>query len=345
MIPQEKSDAVSRGLREALGTTTFEDICSVPMGLNSDLGFRIVVDGSSYLLRIVQRVDERTDPARVLECMRAAADAGLAPRLWYGSAADGISITDFVAAVPLEPTQALLQLPETLRRLHALPLFPKAFNYATAHNGFIWRLRQSGLLPKDELEEVFARYRQLCHAYPRLDSDMVSCHMDLKAENILFDGRRLWLTGWQAAMVNDRYFDLAVAANFLVAGDADEQGFLERYFDQRADEYQRARFFLMRQVVHMLAAAVFLILGSAGQPVNPDDGPPSFVEFHRRLWAGEVTLADNKLKIAYGLTHWQRLLQNARQARWDVALGIVAERNKGKGEVPRLLPTEPRAGV
>jgi len=68
----------------------------------------------------------------------------------------------------------------------------------------------------------------VCAAYPRLDSDMVSCHMDPKPENLLFDGQRLWLVDWQAAFVNDRYFDLAVAANFLVAADADELTYLER---------------------------------------------------------------------------------------------------------------------
>ena len=85
----------------------------------------------------------------------------------------------------------------------------------TAHNFFIWRLRASGLLPNSEIEEVFRRYQQICAAYPRLDADLVSCHMDLKPENILFDGSRVWLVDWMAAFVNDRYFDLAIVANFV----------------------------------------------------------------------------------------------------------------------------------
>jgi thiamine kinase-like enzyme len=90
--------------------------------------------------------------------------------------------------------------------------------------------------------------------------------MDLKPENILFDGRHVWLADWQAAFVNDYYFDLAVAANFLLTNDVDELVYLERYFGQRPSEYQRARFFLMRQVVHMFYAAGFLLPGSAGKP-------------------------------------------------------------------------------
>jgi len=341
MIPQAKSTAVFRGLRKAFGATAIEDIRRMTKGLSSDLVFRIVVQGSPFLLRIMTRIDERNDPVRQFTCMNAAAEAGLAPRVRYTNTEDGISITDFVEAMPFPATQALAQLPVTLRRLHALPQFPKAFNYVTAHNGFIWRFRAASLLPTSEIEEVFSRYDQICAAYPRLDSDMVPCHMDLKPENIVFDGQRIWLVDWQAAFVNDRYFDLAVAANFLVTNDTDEQIYLEKYFGQPPDKYQRAKFFLMRQVIHMFYAAVFLLLGSAGKPVNQTENLPSFAGFHRRIWAGEVNLADNDPKIVYGMVHWEQLLQNMRRTRFDEALGIVSERNTIQEGVRLLLPGAP----
>jgi len=338
MIPQEKSAAVFRGLHEAFGATAIEDIRRVTKGLSSDLVFRIVVQGSPYLLRIMTRIDERMDPGRIFACMSSAAEAGLAPCVRYSNAEDGISITDFLETVPFPATQALVQLPGMLRRLHALPPFPKAFNYVTAHNGFIWRFRKAGLLPKGEIEEVFTRYEQVCATYPRLDSDMVSCHMDLKPENILFDGQHVWLADWQAAFVNDRYFDLAVAANFLLTNDADELTYLERYFGQRPNEYQRARFFLMRQVVHMFYATVFLLLGSAGKPIDQSGKLPSFRDFHRRLWAAEVNLTDNDLKIVYGRVHWEQLLQKMRQAQFEEALRIVSDQHSGPDAMRRLLP-------
>ena len=349
MIPHDKHDksvAVSRCVREAFGASAaIEDICQMTRGLSSDLVFRIVVEGSPYLLRIMTRIDERRDPARIFTCMKAAAEAGVAPHVWYTNTEDGIAIIDFVEAAPFSETQALVQLPRVLRTLHSLPPFPKTFNYVTAHNGFIWRFRKTDLLPKGEIEEIFTRYEQVCAAYPRLDSDMVSCHMDLKPENILFDGQRVWLVDWEAAFVNDRYFDLAIAANFVVTSDADEWTYLEQYFGQRPDEYQRARFFLMRQVLHTLAAAVFLLLGSlpgsGGKPISQSDNLPSFREFHRRIWAGEVDLADNDLKIVYGMVHWNQLVENMRGSRFEEALGIVSERNKSQEAVRLLLPSAP----
>ena len=194
------------------------------------------------------------------------------------------------------------------------------------------------MLPKEEIDDTFTRYERVCATYPRLDSDIVSCHMDLKPENIVFDGQRVWLMGWQAALLNDRYFDLAVAADFMVINDADEWTYLEQYFGRRPDEYQRARFFLMRQVMHMFSATVFLLLGAAGKPIDQSEDPPSFRDFHRRFWAGEVDLADSDRKIAYGRVHWEELLKNVRETRFDEALKIVSDRHAWPKGTSRLLP-------
>jgi len=87
----------------------------------------------------------------------------------------------------------------------------------------------------------------------------------------------------------------------------------------------------------MLAAAVFLSLGSGGKPVSQSENLPSFHEFHQRIWAGEIDLADNALKVVYGRVHWEQLMQNVRQPRLDEALEIVSARKSGQGIV-RLLP-------
>ena len=224
--------------------------------------------------------------------MSAAAAAGIAPRVRYSNVEEGIAICDWVTGVSFPAAQALVELPGVLRKLHAMARFPKSFNWVTPHRLFIWKLRESGLLPREEVVEVFARYDEVCAAYPRVEADMVSCHMDLKPQNIVFDGERMWLIGWQAAMVNDRYFDLAVATDFVAADERDESTLLERYFGEPPDEMQRARFFLMKQVVHMLSAAVYLMLGSDG------------------------------------MVHWERLARDVRNARLAEAIRIV----RGTGE-------------
>jgi hypothetical protein len=68
MIPEEKKAVVIRALQEAFGVTEFEDIRGITRGLSSDLLFRLVVQESPYLLRIMARIDERMDPNRIFAC-------------------------------------------------------------------------------------------------------------------------------------------------------------------------------------------------------------------------------------------------------------------------------------
>jgi hypothetical protein len=126
MIPQEKSAAVTRGLREAFGVTEFEEIRIMTKGHTPSLVFRIVVRGSAFLLKIIMLPYE---PTRHFTNMKAAAGAGLAPKVWYTSIEDKISITDFVEAVPFPVADALVRIPTALRALHALPPFPGVPNH------------------------------------------------------------------------------------------------------------------------------------------------------------------------------------------------------------------------
>jgi aminoglycoside phosphotransferase (APT) family kinase protein len=336
MIPQEKSAAVTRGLREAFGVGAFEDISELTRGLGANPVFRIVVGGSAFLLRINMRAGDLT---RHFACMKAAAEAGLAPRVWYTSPEDRLAITDFVEAVPFSVTDALVRIPAALRTLHALPPFPGVpdhlnttcmflMNKGPAVDGFIQKFQAANILPEGEKDDLLARHAQLAAVYPRHDPDMVSSHNDLfKPDNILFDGHRVWLVDWEAAFRNDRYADLAVVANLVVTNDAEERVYLQEYFGQPPDRYQLARFFLMQQVAHIFYAMAFLWLGSSGRQVNLSEDAPNFRDFHRSIWAGEVNLADNQMKLVYARVHREQLLHNMRQARFNEAVRIVSDRH------------------
>jgi hypothetical protein len=123
----------------------------------------------------------------------------------------------------------------------------------------------------------------------------------------------------------------------VVTNEAEERAYLQGYFGQSPDEYRLARFFLMRQVMHMFAAAMFLFLGSSGKAVDQSENTPGFRDFHQRIWAGEVTLADNDMKTVYGRVHWEQLLHNTRQARFAEALRIVSDRHPRPQGTPPLL--------
>jgi len=193
-------------------------------------------------------------------------------------------------------------------------------------HGFVRRFQAAGILPESEAAEFFEGYERVAGAYPRDRSEMVSCHNDLKPENILFDGERVWLVDWEAGFLNDRYVDLAVVANFVVTDDGDEQAYLRTYFGEEAGEYRLARFYLMRQLLHVFFPAVFLMVSSGGKPVEFRGEAPGFREFHDGIWAGEVSLAAKEAKVEYARVHMNRFLENMRGARVREAMLVVAGR-------------------
>jgi len=326
MIPEKKQAAVKQALQLTFGTSEFEDIRQLTVGLSSALIFRIVVQSKPYLLRVITRDDAMGDPAHYYTCMKPGAEAGLAPHIWYAGIGDRISITDFVEAKPFPINKARVVLPEILKRLHALPPFPFRVHYFDAIDGFIKTFREAKILPESMTAEMFQQYERIKAVYPRNTSDWVSCHNDLKPENMLFDGNKAWLVDWEAAFLNDRYLDLTVVANFAATKDGEEKKYLQTYFGKEPTEYQRARFFLMQQYLHIAYVCVFMKLGvTADKPVDLLSAKPGFREFNDDMWAGKIDLAFSEAKQLYAWAHLEQLTNNLHKKRYEESLKIVAD--------------------
>jgi thiamine kinase-like enzyme len=219
----------------------------------------------------------------------------------------------------------------TLRKLHSLPHFPKVVNYFNAADGFIHRFQAANILPESETEELFRRYADVQKVYPRDDTELVASHNDLKPQNILFDGNRIWLVDWESAFLNDQYVDLAIVANFFVKDEAQEEVYLRAYFGEPAGEYRRARFYLVRQAVSMFYTTLLLIEASrSGLSIHADMTLPDFRDFHQGLISGKVDMTTAEAKLQYGMIHLREALRNMRTPRFEEAVARVAEYNARK---------------
>jgi len=329
MIPELKRDAVKRALEKGFGVDAFEDIRMITVGLSSALIFRIVVKGKPYLLRIITRTDNVSDPTHYFPNMEAGAAAGLAPRIWYMSREDRISITDFIEPHKFSIDEARATLPVTLNRLHALPKFPPRVNWLEFVENCVKNVQASEVLPEHMTKELFERYEMVTNVYPRDKQDWVSCHNDLKPENIIYDGSRPWLVDWEAAFLNDRFVDLNIIANFVVRSDEEEAAYLKSYFGVVADESQRAHFFLMQQILHMsYFSFMLIILSRENHPIPPEMPDLDFRTFHDRMWSGEIDLAKNEARLDYAWVHMKQLLQNLRSKRLDESVRILRGRER-----------------
>ncbi len=325
MIPEAKKTAVIHALQVTFGVSEFEDISQLTTGLSSALVFRIIILGTPYLLKIITRTDAMADPAHQFNCMRPAAEAGIAPRILYTSVADRISITDFVEAKPFPIHVARKKLPDLLKRLHALPPFPLQLNWLDFVDRTIQKFQDANILPEHLTSELFSLYANIKTVYPRNRQEWVASHNDLKPENILYDGNRAWIVDWESVFLNDRYLDLAIIANFLVRSDQEEKDYLKIYFGEEASEYQRAKFFLMSQVLHMSYFTFFMLLVSnAGKSIDMGLIKTDFRSFHERMWAGKINLADVDARQEYAWVHMGQLLHNLRSKRFHDSLQIVS---------------------
>src|ERR1700743_2836638 len=124
MIPQDKTAAVTRALREAFGVAELEDIRPLSTGPFSNLVCRIVVRGEPFLLRIVTR-PMSIGSEREFTCMKIAAEAGPRRRVWTRNVEARISITAFVHPAAFPATEAPVGMARTWRAVHALPPFPR----------------------------------------------------------------------------------------------------------------------------------------------------------------------------------------------------------------------------
>jgi len=130
---------------------------------------------------------------------------------------------------------------------------------------------------------------------------------------------------WEGAFLNDRYLDLAIVANFVVRNEQEEIEYLKSYFGNTVDEYKRAQFFIMQQMLHVYYFTFLMMTGAAGKPVDVNTiAKYDFRNFHERLWNGEIDLANNDVKIQYAWTHREEFLRNMQTKRLEDSLRIIA---------------------
>jgi thiamine kinase-like enzyme len=236
-----------------------------------------------------------------------------------------------VNAESFPKAEALTRVPATIRTLHGLPAFPRTVNYLEAMDRFIEKFRESNILPESETADAFELYGRVKDVYPRVEADMVSSHNDLKPENVLFDGAQVWLVDWEAAFLNDRYLDLAVVGNFLATNEEEEKTLLREYFGAAPSEYQLARFYLMRQILHMSYTSVFCLMRAAVKPVDAETKVREYRDFHDRVWAGEISLAGDDERVEYARAHLQQALVEMHAPRFAEAMRIVGDFHQRDG--------------
>lgn len=101
--------------------------------------------------------------------------------------------------------------------------------------------------------------------------ELASCHNDLNFSNLLFDGKKTYFIDWEAAGLEDPFFDLAMVCNEFITEDESRTYFIHQYFGRNLTELEAKKLNGMRQIAYCYLALHFLEHAShAGMLLNMD---------------------------------------------------------------------------
>jgi Phosphotransferase enzyme family len=298
----------------------------------SALSFRIEVAGRPYLLRLESsRRDEVRDPHRAYLCLRAAAEAGIAPAVRYADPTAAVAISDFVSTRPLSdyPGGApgvARDLGSLVARLQATPAFPPVFDYPSLIGTLLGQLLESSLFAPGLLDRHREGFERIREAYSWDGGALVSSHNDLNPGNILFDGERLWLVDWETAFRNDPLVDVAILAIFFAPTAELESVLVRSWLGREPDRTLSARLVLMRQLTRLFYGCA-ASLNAANTPATlvPETGlaAPTPAQFRDAVAEGRLIAGSPEAQLTVGKIALAGFLAGLATPAFENALVVV----------------------
>lgn len=275
------------------GTT----IAPIAAGLSGAGVYRVEVAGRAYVLKVAPP-DEPLEGWRARAgILRAAADAGVAPRLVHVDETRRAVVTELVADRSVisrfvAPATRASAIGAALRRVHALPIpvgatgkEPRAFL------GAIWAGLAGFPLPAWIGDVV---RRALDELPPPPDRAPVLSHNDVNPSNLVYDGERVLFLDWDTAGANDPFYDLATVAVFLRMDDATSAQLIAAHDQAPVAAQLPPRFIYLRRMVAALCGSLFLHVARAGGHAGARgdetfDLAPTLGDVHGGMRAGAIS--------------------------------------------------------
>lgn len=263
-------------------------ITPITKGLSGAGVYRVEAGDHIYVLKV--GIDR---PA----IQRAAAAAGLAPRIVHIDDERRAIVSDFVAdrGFPafymMQREPALDLLGRTLRRVHELPVEGTPADPL----GFLETLvrRLEGFAVPAFARDFMARMRD--EVPPPADRPLVQSHNDVNPANLVYDGERLLLLDWDVAGPNDPYYDPATIALFMRMDDDACQRLL-------ALPKVPPRFRYFRRLVGALCGGIMLTFARDGGHAGAAAAEAlPLIDVYTQIRAGALSPATPDGKWVFGL--------------------------------------------
>jgi aminoglycoside phosphotransferase (APT) family kinase protein len=287
-------------------------ITPIGAGLSGAGVYRVEGAGPTRVLKISKDTEPLVDWRRRLAIHRAAANAGVAPRIIHVDEARRAVVSEFVVdrsfpgffMNPETRAAAIALLGSTLRRVHDLPVPPGS----SPDDGRVLlaetrkRLSGGSAVPSFVLDAID---QVLIDEAPPRDRPTVLSHNDVNPSNLAWDGERLVLVDWDVAGVNDPSYDLATISLFLRMDEQTCLALLSAH-DGVTITALPPRFIYNRRLVGVMCGSLFLSMerSNGNARATSDETLESVIslaEFYQRLRAGRLSVASADGQRIFGL--------------------------------------------
>ena len=253
---------VMEALRRAPG---FEDVTRVEkitrLGGLTNLVHRVDAAGRSVIVRIPgEGTEAYIDRAVEAHNARAAARAGVAPRVILAEAETGLMITEAVPGIETMTPDLFRsragspgRAGRALARLHGSgETFRFRFELFAMIDDYLKVLSTKEVALPEGYHDVVAAAAPVKEALAGADLPLAPCHCDPLCENFLDDGEIMWIVDWEYSGMNDPLWDLgdlSVEAGMDAAQDAE---MLAAYFGRVPTAAETGRMVIYKAMCDLL---------------------------------------------------------------------------------------------
>jgi thiamine kinase-like enzyme len=199
--------------------------------------YRVDVDGVPYFVRVPGESTEllAIDRNNEHHNTKAAAEAGIAPRVLYYLPDDCVMVLEFLNGATM--SKGSLNTPgmparmaQSIKHLHAGPRFLTDFNMFRLTEYYLRVCKERDIRIPDGYLERMPTVGQIEKAMSVNPLPTVPCNNDLLAENYIDDGKQLWLIDYEYSGNNDPTFELGNTCQEMEFSDEQINELCEAYF-------------------------------------------------------------------------------------------------------------------
>jgi aminoglycoside phosphotransferase (APT) family kinase protein len=289
LIDPSRMNAVKTALLAVFGQEMPESISLLAGGYSSSQMFQITVKDETYVLRVMDLDHPLSDRENQIACARYGGQLSVAPLYVYAHAEDGIILMEYLSKGDLPKTLILEQMSLLLKRFHHSGPIPHMHQTVFSYLEGLMKSVET-LHATDEIVGFFQIIRQAMSQLNKV-RQLASCHNDLNINNMMNHHNRLTLVDFEAAGLEDPYYDVATVCQQFCLTPEEEVRFLTDYLERAPTLFDLQKIALMKQVSYFYYASHFLQF-SYEQGVFETEAPVHTLE----EWGAGIKSGDLKLE-------------------------------------------------